>query len=182
MLLYRAQRNGPKVDVSSFVGMKTRWSVQSSECEIPVFLFLFHLHRFMSDFFFWRGHSSHPGRIYSDLCQPSGFPILVSPNPDESWTCLEDPHWQSYAPLYFADWSIVHVSDSDSLQNKWSARTAIDVILRCLLFESLSRQYGSLHPSRTAACAWTWQLFHKEALKVDYQEYSSSWKSHWVRE
>lgn len=143
MMLYRAQRNGPKVDVSSFVGMKTQWSVQSSECGILVFLFLFHLHRFMSDFFFWRGHSSHPGRIYSDLCQPSGFPILVSPNPDESWTGLEDPHWQSYAPLYFADWSIVHVSDSDSLQNKWSARTTIDLVFKCLLFESFSRQYGS---------------------------------------
>lgn len=181
MMLYRAQRNGPKVDVSSFVGMKTQWSVQSSECGILVFLFLFSsIDSCLTSFSGEAIH--HIQEEYTVTCANHlGFLyILVSPNPDEAWTGLEDPHWQSYAPLYFADWSIVHVSDSDSLQNKWSARTATDFVLRRLLFESFSRQYGSLHPSRTAAA--TWQLFHKEALKVDHQEYSSSWKSHWVRE
>lgn len=55
----------------------------------------------------------------------------MSPKPDEAWLGLQNPHWQSNVPLYmyFADWSIVYVSDSDSFKNKYSARKNIDSVL-----------------------------------------------------
>lgn len=59
---------------------------------------------------------------------PTAF-WFYSPKPDEAWSGLQDPHWQSYVPLYFSDWSILYISDYDSLQNKCSARTTIDLVL-----------------------------------------------------
>lgn len=129
-------------------------------------------------------HSSHSRTLSSDPCQPSGFPILVSPKPDEAWSGLQDHTDRVTSLCTEQTGQSCNVPERDSLQNKCSARTTTDSVLEMSTLWILIQaewESSSINRSRTLACAATWQLFQKESSKIYHLEnIRVLWKIHWV--